>query len=114
MKSALLLACLCAAGPQAFGYQSATGSIEGQVVNLNTGAPIRRATVSLNLSTGRPTRPGQPPQQYNRATAETDDQGKFVFPNVEPVGYNITAQRQGYADRNNGGGLPTGAPFSAG
>ena len=103
MKSTLLLACLCAAGPLAFGYQSATGSIEGQVVNLNTGVPIGRATVSLNLGSGRLTRPGQPPPQYNRATAETDDQGNFVFPHVEPGGYNITAQRQGYADRGGGG-----------
>src|ERR1035438_1103196 len=103
MKSTLLLACLCAAGPQAFGYQSATGSIEGRVVNLNTGRPIGRATVSLNLGSGRPTRPGQPPPQYNRATAETDDQGNFVFPHVELGGYNITAQRQGYADRGGGG-----------
>jgi protocatechuate 3,4-dioxygenase beta subunit len=102
MKSTLLLACLCAAGPLASGYQSATGSIEGQVVNLNTGRPVGRATVSLNNSTGRPTRPGQPPPQYNRATTETDDQGKFVFPNLEPGGYNITAQRQGYAGQNVG------------
>jgi hypothetical protein len=67
-----------------------TSSIEGQVFNLATGAPLKRATVRLTATgrggRGAPGGPGGPagpfagPQQQAR---ETDDQGRFVFANLD-------------------------------
>jgi protocatechuate 3,4-dioxygenase beta subunit len=101
MKFALILACVCAAAPQSFAFQSGAGSIEGQVVSLATGAPVRRAAVYLTLASPRPFRPGQPPQQYQPAAAETDDRGSFVFRDLAPGSYRLSAQKQGFAGGNN-------------
>jgi protocatechuate 3,4-dioxygenase beta subunit len=100
MKSVFLFAgCLLAAGPAAFAQ--ATGSIEGLVVNQATGAPVRRATVTLRLSTtGRSARPGEPPRETTAAEAETDEQGHYAFRNLEAGGYQLSAQRQGFVGVN--------------
>src|ERR1039457_360986 len=97
MKSAVLLACLCTASPVAFGYQAgaAKGSIEGQVVSAETGAPVRRTTVSIAAVTTRAPRPGQPPAQPFSTIIETDAQGTFSVANLPPGQYRLTPQRSG-------------------
>ncbi|MFM2125692.1 MAG: hypothetical protein RL328_2143, partial [Acidobacteriota bacterium] len=62
------------------------GSITGQVVNANTGEPLRKATLSL-----RPQGRGG-----NPATASTDNAGDFKFTTVDPGTYTITAERTGF------------------
>ena len=61
--------------------QSAAGnaSLDGQVVNLSTGAPISRAAVVLVIDMGRTlsARPSFP-------DVETDEQGRFAFRNLGP------------------------------
>jgi len=101
MKSALILAGICAVASQSLAFQSGAGSIEGQVVNLATGAPVRHATVNMNFNSQLPFRPGQPPAQYAPNTVETDDQGGFAFRNLAPGSYRVSVQKQGFAGGNN-------------
>ena len=98
MKSAVVLACFCIAGPVALSYQTASnrGSIEGQVVNPDTGAPVRSATVRLTSSSGQPMRPGQPlTQNIGAASADTDEQGRFRFAHLPAGSYQLMAARLG-------------------
>ncbi len=87
----------------AFQAAPASGSIEGQVFNLATGAPLKRANVRLNMvgrgGRGGPAGPGGPQQQMR----ETDDQGRFVFANLEAGRYFLSAERQGFLRQNYGG-----------
>jgi protocatechuate 3,4-dioxygenase beta subunit len=101
MKTArLLLACLLAAGPVLFGFQaeSAKGSIEGQVVDAKTNAPIKRAAVTLQGHRMRGMRPGQPPPETVSFTAESDASGNFAFRDLEAGNYFFRGQRQGYVE----------------
>jgi uncharacterized GH25 family protein len=97
MKSTLVLAFLCMAGSAAFAYQALAprGSIEGQVVNPDTGAPVRNASVNINFSSGRPIRPGQPVQQYYNTVVDTDEQGHFAVRDLTGGSYQLRAQRRG-------------------
>ncbi|HUP03488.1 MAG TPA: carboxypeptidase-like regulatory domain-containing protein [Bryobacteraceae bacterium] len=75
-------------------------SVEGQLVGGADNAPVRRATITLQL-TNSPyaVRPGQPPRADSMtrvSQAETDDQGHFTFTNLRTGGYIVTVQRQGY------------------
>jgi protocatechuate 3,4-dioxygenase beta subunit len=101
MKNVILLACLLASSPVLFGQASAS-SVEGQVVNAVTGAPVRRATVSLRLSRGPSMAAGQAAPVPGANTVESDDQGRFAFRNLSPGGYQFNAQRQGFLDPNQG------------
>jgi protocatechuate 3,4-dioxygenase beta subunit len=101
MKNAMMLACLLASAPTLFG-QTAASSVGGQVVNAATGAPVKRATVSLRLSRSLPVAAGQTAPVFGANTVETDDQGRFAFRNVTPGGYLINAQRQGFLDPSQG------------
>src|SRR5262245_57885448 len=98
---------VCAAA-LAYGYQAmppATqqASIEVQVFNGSTGAPLKRATVRLN---------GQPlnPDGANRQTAvrpimlnkDTDDQGRFSFTGLEAGRYRLSAERTGFLRQSYG------------
>ncbi|MGA2040047.1 MAG: carboxypeptidase-like regulatory domain-containing protein [Bryobacteraceae bacterium] len=97
MKNALiLLVCLCAAAPAMFGQTvPAKGSIEGQVVDAKTNAPVRKAAVSLQG--GMPfARPGQPLSNSGPLRAETDAKGNFAFRGVEPGNYRLSGQHEGY------------------
>jgi protocatechuate 3,4-dioxygenase beta subunit len=85
---------LLACAPMLFGQ--GTSSIEGQVVNAVTGAPLRNANVTLSLSLGVGAS-GQPPQSGTRA-AQTNDQGRFAFRDLPAGGYRLSVQRQGYLD----------------
>lgn len=100
MKFALILACLSVAVPRSFAFQSGASSLEGQVVSLTTGAPVRHATVNLYPGQMGMLRPGQPQPQYTAKIADTDDQGRFTFQDLAPGGYRLTAQRQGFAGGN--------------
>jgi hypothetical protein len=81
----------------------AKGSIEGQVVNGRTGAPLKRAMVRLvgvhqtmgpaAIPSNLPGRGGARPVMMNK---ETDDQGHFVFTNLDAGQYRLTAERQGF------------------
>jgi protocatechuate 3,4-dioxygenase beta subunit len=92
------------------------GSIEGRVVNGRTGAPLKRATVRLagimpapaptpDAATTLPTRPAL-------IARETDEQGRFSFPSLDPGQYRVTAERQGFlrqswgARKYSGGSTP--------
>jgi hypothetical protein len=81
-----------------------TGSIEGQILNAATGAPLRRAAVRLTAigrgGRGGPGGPGGGPATQAR---ETDDQGRFAFPNLEAGRYMLSAERQGFLRQNYGG-----------
>jgi len=101
---AALIACLFAAGPAMFGQAApAKGSIEGQVVDAKTNAPIRKVAVTLQGSAPF-TRSGQPPSQNSPRTAETDAQGTFTFRDLEAANYQIHCQqRQGFVTMPNQG-----------
>ncbi len=99
------------------GYQAAPakGSIEGQVVNLSGGGPLKKASVQLNMmnpggafimggnmggsmggSVG-----GRGVAQVRKAV-ETDEQGRFSFAGLEPGKYRLGADRQGFLHQNYG------------
>jgi protocatechuate 3,4-dioxygenase beta subunit len=73
-----------------------TASIEGQVVNLNTGAGLRKANVRL---TGGPAAAHGP---TNNVSTDTDDQGHFVLTGLEPGQYQLWAQKSGFVGQNYG------------
>ena len=64
-----------------------TGLILGQVVTGDTGTPVRRARVALSGAELR----GQ------RSTM-TDDEGRFVFTQLPPGRYSMTASKAGYVN----------------
>src|SRR5256885_697888 len=95
---------------------AATGSIEGQVLNLKTGTPLKKAAVRL-VGTG-----GGPESLRNRGVMpvmtirETDDAGHFAFTALPAGKYQLSAERQGYlrqsygARKYSGGGTPVLVP----
>lgn len=99
-------ACVVAAGA-AVGYQAAPvaqnavpakGAIEGQVINLATGSPLKKVTVRLVGLGARPAG-GMP----NMANKETDEQGRFAFTGLEAGRYNLSAERTGFLRQSYGG-----------
>lgn len=103
-----LALCGLASGYQAPAVPAGKGSIEGQVVSVATGAPLKRATV--RVSGTRRTSDGLTPAVM--VNKETDDQGRFAFTGMEAGRYQITVERQGYlrqsygARKYSGGGSP--------
>src|SRR5512144_2470154 len=85
---------LLAFAPALFG-QAGTASVEGQVVNSVTGAPVRRAVVTARLQRMLSTSNQAMPQ--NPGTAETDEQGRFAIRGLQPGGYGLIVQRQGFS-----------------
>jgi hypothetical protein len=78
--------CWLAAAMLAFGQPKKSGSVEGSVVNAVTGAPVKRASVTLLNSKGR-----------YRYLAVSDDSGRFRVAQVEPAeGYVAEARAQGF------------------
>jgi Carboxypeptidase regulatory-like domain len=133
-KYASPLVCFLAVSIRALGFQappqaSAKGSIEGQIVNAKTGAPLKRAMVRLVGMNPNPA-PANPPAAPAAAAAatvkapapggvslpapaiksnmpvmmnkETDEQGHFVFTGLDPGRYRITAERQGFLRQSYG------------
>jgi hypothetical protein len=75
-------------------------SLAGKVVSQTTGNPLKKTNLLL-----RPAGDGK------ALSAETDDQGAFSFPTVEPGRYTLTGDRAGYAKQPYGarGSSSTGA-----
>ena len=63
--------------------------VEGTILSLN-GEMVRKATVRLQ---GMSTQPGQPPTSYSETT---DKAGKFVFDDVAPGRYLLSAEKAGF------------------
>jgi protocatechuate 3,4-dioxygenase beta subunit len=63
-----------------------SGSIEGRVLDLVTGAPIRKATVILRI-------------RSTELVAGTDAEGQFQFTALPPGTYRVSASKAGYFDR---------------
>ena len=115
MKLTFLALCSLAISPMLFGQTGGACSLEGQVLNANTGAPIRRAAVTLRFYTpGRASRPGEPPVvRNNQADVEADDEGRFSFSGLEPGGYQVTVLRQGFGNAGLSLGGQMGSPMSS-
>lgn len=60
--------------------------ISGVLVDANTGQPIQRARVAIAPVT----------QRDNFTTVITHEDGRFLFPNLAPGKYTLTAQARGY------------------
>ena len=69
------------------------GSIAGVVTHAKTGAPLKKAQVSLSPLSRNGT---------SNTTMDTDEQGRFLFRALEPGRYRITAARQGFITSNYG------------
>lgn len=74
----------------------AQGSISGRVVNSVTGAPVRRAEVSIVMD-GR---------TDLRGISPTDAEGRFVCRSLPPGRYRLGAQKNGYAPMDYGATRP--------
>ncbi|MGD0498019.1 MAG: carboxypeptidase-like regulatory domain-containing protein [Bryobacteraceae bacterium] len=86
------------------GQAADPSSVEGQVINAGNGEPLRGAVVTLQRTSGRAARPGEPPQPPgSNAEVESDEQGRFAFRGLEAGGYRISARRQGFIDPNQAG-----------
>jgi protocatechuate 3,4-dioxygenase beta subunit len=75
-------------------------AIEGRVTNAVTGEPLRRVALALSG-------PGRV------ITAESDENGRFVFQGLNPGRYALTADRAGYAKHTYGarGSATSGTPL---
>lgn len=63
-----------------------TARMEGQVLADASGLPLRRVQIILNpLEAGKPA-----------IGTQTDDRGNFLLRDIEPGGYQLSAQRDGY------------------
>src|SRR5262245_13250050 len=90
--------------------QNAKASIEGFVVRAGTNEPVARAQVTVFRTAGpggASLQPAGPPQTIPPKT--TDSQGHFVFRDLDPGSYSLTAQRNGFA-RQAYGERATGRP----
>jgi uncharacterized protein (DUF2141 family) len=88
----------------ALAYQAApaTGSIEGQVLNAATGAPLRKSTVRL-MATGQPQAGTVGPRMPGERAQEVDEQARFSFTGLKPGTYLLTAERQRFLRQEYGG-----------
>ena len=76
-------------GRHSYSQQRGTSSIQGAVVRPDND-PVSRATVELR------NREATGPDDPALATTQTDGDGKFFLPGVEPGRYRIVASAQGY------------------
>ncbi len=76
--------------------QTTSGSIEGQTVNLKTGAPLRDATVTLTGPYAKFALGPDDPPVSPAVHASSGDQGRFVFQNLAAGNYLISAGRAGF------------------
>ncbi|MGA2134341.1 MAG: carboxypeptidase regulatory-like domain-containing protein [Bryobacteraceae bacterium] len=66
-------------------------AIEGQAVDLATGAPLRKVEITL-----RGTQPATAGAMPNSYTATSEAGGGFIIKDIEPGKYRLSAQRTGY------------------
>ncbi len=71
--------------------------LSGQVVNAATGEPLKKATVSLYRMDSQQNQPRQ---------KDVDAAGRFVFDNLEPGRYTLSASRSGFTTQNYGAKRP--------
>jgi hypothetical protein len=93
----------------AVGFAQTGATIEGRVVTTS-GAPLRRATVSLRFTTGVVQVSGI--NVASNATAESDGDGHFVFRNLSAGNVVVAANRPGYSDVNQNVTLAAGQRVS--
>lgn len=72
--------------------------VEGQLINLVTGEPVRKGNLSL-----KPSKSGATTYKAN-----TDNEGKFLIENVEPGQYTLSADRTGFVTQEYGARRPSG------
>jgi 5-hydroxyisourate hydrolase-like protein (transthyretin family) len=78
-------------------------SLEGEVVNLVTGEPVRKARLTLSVvDTPDPLDVQQPQSPPPPTVVSTDAQGKFSFVDLEPGAYRLAARHDNYSDQQYG------------
>jgi protocatechuate 3,4-dioxygenase beta subunit len=84
--------------------------IEGQVTNP-AGEPLKKAAVRLQSMFSAPatSAPGTPAAMPTSYTSESDAAGNFVFEEIEPGRYTLSAERAGYI-RSSYGARTSGSP----
>jgi hypothetical protein len=108
LRSALLLiaaAALAAAQPQSTQPAAQTAeekakkqaTLQGQVLNLVTGEPVRKGSLTL-----------QPESGGTNLKAVTDNEGKFTIENIDPGRFTLAGERQGFVKQNYGARRPEG------
>jgi hypothetical protein len=75
-------------------------SVEGEVVNAQTGDPLKKARVRLYSNDGR---------QNNNYSAVTDGGGYCIIQDIEPGNYMLFGERNGFAQAQYSVQLPLGA-----
>ena len=105
-----IIGCLLAASAATFGFQTdpkSKASMEGQVVNQATGAPLRNATVKLvwHPSSGI---------AHDPIVQQTNEEGRFLFASLQPGEWEVSAERRGFVPGHYGRRrfLPQGSRIS--
>jgi hypothetical protein len=102
MSARILIAVAATLWSLPAGAQTASGSIQGQVVDKKSGAPVRSATVVLVGPVSEDKTPHRPipwsmkQVSPNWPTVMADGQGRFTFQNVAAGSYAVRARRNGY------------------
>jgi hypothetical protein len=80
------------------GAQTVSGSIQGQIVDGKTGAPVRFANVMLRGPFSQPVLapPMAPAAPATIVEITADEQGRFVFPSLAVGYYAVNARHDGY------------------
>ena len=92
-------------------------AIDGKVLNLVTGQPVRKARLTLTLvipPNQAPRRPGQPaPQPPPPAVVTSGADGTFAFPDLDPGTYRLASRHDNYSNQQYGARKPgqTGEPI---
>src|SRR5882724_10010075 len=78
--------------------------VEGRVTSLATGEPVRKATLRLRGTMTGPTTNAADVPAYQ---STTDNEGKFLFEDIEPGRYTLMAERAGFVRQTYGASSPT-------
>src|SRR5437660_9774848 len=79
--------------------------IEGRLISLANGEPVRKATLRLRGTMTAPT----PSTEVPTYTSTTDNEGKFLFEDIDPGKYTLMAERTGFVRQTYGASSPTRA-----